>query len=340
LACGVLTGIRSMGVLIVCCICLFFIVTLVIARKNRKRMVREGYLFGLFIGAFFVSLYISWPYLWEHPINNFIEAFKSFSKFQFPVGMLFLGEMIKSTELNWNYAIIWILISNPVVYILLGIFASVFLLIKLIKKPMLFLKDDEHRNQLLYLLCFFVPLLAIIILKSAIYDGWRHLYFIYPAFVLIMVYGLNYLLQTRFKYIYLAIVFCGLASVASFMISNHPFQQVFFSEGIPKNDGQLRKTFDMDYWGTSYKQGLEYILKNDNSEKIRIMTANSIGETNSLILKAPLRERIIYVNDISEAEYFITVYRWHPDNYEDYFGKEFYNFRVQNNTISTVFKLK
>ena len=43
------------------------------------------------------------------------------------------------------------------------------------------------------------------------------------------------------------------------MIKSHPFEDVYFNILLSKKDQYLRKTFELDYWGTSYKQALEYI---------------------------------------------------------------------------------
>ena len=45
------------------------------------------------------------------------------------------------------------------------------------------------------------------------------------------------------------------------MIRNHPFQNVYFNNFLSHDEQYLRKNFEMDYWGTSYKQALEYVLK-------------------------------------------------------------------------------
>jgi len=45
------------------------------------------------------------------------------------------------------------------------------------------------------------------------------------------------------------------------------FIQPFVSTDEPE---KLRKTFDLDYWGTPTSKGFEYILKTDTSSNIRL----------------------------------------------------------------------
>ena len=61
---------------------------------------------------------IFWPFLWEHPLNNFLYAFNRLSAFPAEVHMYFFGGVILSTELPWYYAPTWMAITTPILYIL------------------------------------------------------------------------------------------------------------------------------------------------------------------------------------------------------------------------------
>lgn len=124
------------------------------------------------------------------------------------------------------------------------------------------------------------------------------------------------------------------------MIKNFPVQHVYFNHFMAFNPPEhIRKTFELDYWGTSYKQTLDYILKNDNSPSIDVNVANSAGKININILPAHERIRINFV-PIEQATYFITNFRWHPQDYKDIEEFEYYSIKVANNTINRIYKLK
>ena len=56
----------------------------------------------------------------------------------------------------------------------------------------------------LFILAFFLgPLLAAIIFESTLYNGWRHLYFIYPSFLMMSMLGLHIIKILFFKKILL-----------------------------------------------------------------------------------------------------------------------------------------
>ena len=78
------------------------------------------------------------------------------------------------------------------------------------------------------------------------------------------------------------------------MIRNHPFQNVYFNNFLSHDEQYLRKNFEMDYWGTSYKQALEYVLKNNKFNKINVVVDYHQVVDNALILKKEDRERLNY----------------------------------------------
>jgi len=122
------------------------------------------------------------------------------------------------------------------------------------------------------------------------------------------------------------------------MIRNYPLQGVYFNELFSfKSLEYLRKSYEMDYWGGVYRKSLEYILEVDVSPLINISVANNPVIFNIAILPDKDRESINIV-PIDRASYFITNYRWHPQNYIEYY--KYHSLKVENNTVSEIFKLK
>ncbi len=184
------------------------------------------------------------------------------------------------------------------------------------------------------------PALAAILLHSTLYDSWRHLFFIYPSFILIAIYGLHRLIRTKFIYIAFPALFLTFASSLIFIVNNHPFQQVYFNHLVDtKTPEYLRSRYELDYWGSSYRQSYEYLLSHDRSEVINVAVQNEPGLYNLGILTAEQYKRI-RLTDVKDADYFITNYRWHPQEYTEFRGKEWHSFKVEGNSINTIFKLK
>ena len=125
-----------------------------------------------------------------------------------------------------------------------------------------------------------------------------------------------------------------------FMIKNHPHQLVYFNYFVaPNNPEYIRKNFEMDYWGVSYRESLEYILKSDSSKSINLKFSMYSGHIPILILSNSERKRINLV-PLEKADYFITNYRWHPGDYDELKDSEYHSFKVGNNTVNKIFKLR
>jgi len=124
------------------------------------------------------------------------------------------------------------------------------------------------------------PLVGVISLHSVLYDGWRHLYFIYPAFVLVAGLGLQVVWQdwqrgrtraasptTLATGTLLLALALGTAQVAWRMVAEHPFQYAYFSF-LPGR--VIEQNFERDYWGLSVKQGLEWVLAHDTRPAVPV----------------------------------------------------------------------
>ncbi|MCK9196066.1 MAG: hypothetical protein M0P16_03705 [Syntrophales bacterium] len=305
-------------------------------------------LFPLFIYltsfSFFMVLF--WPYLWESPVRNFINAFWGMNRFPISYYVLYLGTFIRSTEVPWHYIPLWILITTPIIYtffFLIGFFLSIQGMIKNRNK---LYSNDKERQDFLFILLFVVPLAAVIVLNSALYDGWRHLYFIYAPFLLIAMTGATRLLglieeshssrERCAAFFIVAVIVLSMITTSYQMIRYHPFQNVYFNTLAGNNVGQ---TFELDYWGLSFRQGLEYIVKSDKRPVIGL-TANVVAPmiNNAVFLEKQDISRLRRANDIHQADYFLTNYRWHPQPYKS--ANEVYSISVDNQKIMSVFKLR
>ena len=60
-------------------------------------------------------------------------------------------------------------------------------------------KGDDELHDLIYYLLFLIPIILVIFFNSTLYDGWRHLYFIYPLFLIFTIKGLYFFYISFFK---------------------------------------------------------------------------------------------------------------------------------------------
>lgn len=318
LATAATINIRILGVFILLVTLGFVIMEIIKANPTRRRSI---YKFGLSYLLLTILLTILfWPYLWENPLN-FYTAFKSMSNFRWPDHVLYFGEEILARNLPWHYIPVWIVISTPFMYTLAFIFGF-YLIAKnmagfLRNKKIIPYETDQERANLLFLGCFLLPLIAVIALKSVLYDGWRQMYFIYPFFLLVGLNSIHHLLfdrtiiQPRFlritTYIGFFLTFCF---TLFFMIRNHPYQNVYFSI---LTDNYAEKNFEKDYWALSGREGLEHILKIDNAKPLKIATSSAVpanGMEKMLQEKDKNRIEVVWQPENETADYFVTNHRF------------------------------
>lgn len=338
---GLLINIRIMGIVIPAMVTVLVLTDMIRGPFRKKILIR----YFVYLVLTITVLVLSWPWLWQDPSGHLKIAFLNMSKFRWDNNILMNGTFVKASAVGWKYLPQWFGLTTPVIYLLLGITGFIFLVFRFFRNPLDFTGRTNVRNQLIYLVCFVGPVLAVIILHSVLYDGWRQMYFIYPAFLLLAIYGLSSIIKTRSslgdlsKVIVLILLIASFAGTGLTMIKSHPFEDVYFNILLSKNDQYLRKTFELDYWGTSYKQALEDIVARDRSPVLKIRVANLPGENNSFILKPEDRKRIRYVETDDQADYFITDYRWHPKDYLYPKEKKIFFITIQNSEICSAWKL-
>ena len=341
LVCGYATGIRIMGVMLAGLTIGLLLLDLLFNITDRRRFqVAIVNLFAFPVG-FLISLYVAWPYLWASPVTRFVESYSRMSNFNASdITTFFRGSFQSFRAMPLTYIAGWFSITTPELWLITGLVGMIWILVDFFKKPLLFIKNSRERNFLIYLACFFVPILMIVVMHSVIYDDWRHLYFIYPSFLMIAIYTFNKLLQNKYRVIVPLVVAMQLVIVAWFMIENHPFQQMYFNALVSHDREYLRKHYELDYWGACYKEGLDYLVGNNPSGIIKVSASllrNGPLKNNINMLQEQDKNRIEIV-PVEDADFYIANFRGHPEDYP--FPKVEHAITVLNSTILCVYKIR
>ena len=295
-----------------------------------------------------------WPILWRNPWTQFIHAFGVMSQYPFGRGVLYAGQYFPAENLPWHYLPAWIGMTIPLI-VLAGILPGIIEWIRSIfpvfrwneKGQVLKSLASEIIPWLVVAGWLAIPVAAIYIFHSVLYDGWRQMFFIYPPIVLISVRGLivlyHFIVRLPFslngmRIIAGVILIAGLAEPVWFMVRYHPYENVYFN-ALAGTPSTLRQRYELDYWGLSYKQGIDYILANDPGKSIKIFVSDPPGQDyiNSG-LSSNNKSRLKSVSDPSDANYFVSVFRWHPEDYP--YTDEFYSINVRGTKIMVVYRLR
>lgn len=326
--CAVMIDIRIAGVLIPVMTLVFSLLDMTSLNTAPKRNRKAAVSLSVYLTVLLPLVVLLWPVLWGDPVNNFISAFTTSARDPWGGWEIYFGQKVSGREVPWHYTPVWMLITTPPLYTILFVIGFLSLL-----KPMKSFKTfyTERKTRILAFLCVLLPFAAVALFNSTLFNGWRHLYFVYPGFLIIslggLVFTLNFI-EDRFrdrarkvaKGVFSGIVMLSLVFTASFMITSHPHQIAYFNMfagGLKK----ASKNFQMGYWGTEYKEGLEYILENDTSKQITIYLSElpvtlSPVRANARLLKLSERRRLKFVKEAEKADYFLTNYCSHIPRYE------------------------
>ncbi|MEO6447341.1 MAG: glycosyltransferase family 39 protein [Gemmatimonadaceae bacterium] len=294
-----------------------------------------------------VLLPVVWPVLRIDPVGILKDAVLGATANPYTRTDLFRGQTIPANQLPWDYIPTWIAITTPLVISLLFVVGTARTVAAVVTAPARFLREEQR--DVIVLSWFLLPVAGTVVLRPIMYDGWRHLYFVYPAMVYLAAVGMELLARRARPKLraqheryaapaLVALLLLGLAPSTLFMIRNHPHEHLYFNRLAGSDMQQIKSRFELDYWGLSYRRALEYIVSSDRSSTIRVQAANYPGIVNSLMLPAHERARIRFVSADSPADYFVTNYRFHPEPYP--LPDEVFSVRVGNASIASVFRLR
>lgn len=233
---------------------------------------------------------IFWPYALQDPLSNPFKALGEMSQFSTSIRMLFDDQSFMSSTVPWYYIPKWIGISCPVI-ILLGIIISPFLL---------FTKKFKIQTLLFLFFIAIFPWVYIVYKKSSLYDGWRHMLFIYPYLVILAALAFTTIIdmvKKAGKYVVVGIIVIGLLLPAKWSIANHPHEIVYFNELEGGIDGAFGY-YETDYYMNGMKKAT-YKLANiahlrDTKDSIIIAT-NCIEPMDKYVARINPRIKTVYV---------------------------------------------
>jgi hypothetical protein len=344
LACGFLIDIRILGIVVP-----MLTVSLIAAgwyvRKRRGESVTMPWRsLRWYAGMMTLFVILFWPQLWRNPPGNFIKAFNEMRHYPWPNEVFYQGTSVLARELPWHYAPCWILITTPLLYTLLFVVGLGRFLVEACRRPFYFVL--ERSEDVAWAGAFLLPLLAVIGMHATIYDGWRHLYFIYPAFVFLAVLGFTTLyagvaaLSRRIPgavALFLGCCALPLGITAWQMVHDHPYQNVYFNVLAGQDMQSIKSRYEMDYWGLSCREGLERLLALDPSPEIRVYPGTTAVVESLVMVPAEQRARVRFVSSVAEAVYYASHYREHRDEFPP--ERDFCTVRVGNTKLFVVHKL-
>ena len=296
---GILMNLRAIGVVAFAAVPAMRALDLYFAseREERKRILLST---AVFLVAGAATLYASIPHLWVGP-SEWVEWWRVAAGFPFTIYEVFRGEATSSSNLPPDYLATWFSITTPPFMLLLGLVGAAVILRRSAASPLAALANSRLRFGLLLIGCFALPLVAVIILDTTIYNAWRQMQFLWAPFALLAAFGLrrlaSYFAQARLRAAVYGAAGAGLAAALVSMALIHPHQQIYFNFLVDRVTPDLLRTqYDMDYWGVPAREALERLLKSHAPARITVNAASGYGgrlvENNLFIIPKSDRERV------------------------------------------------
>ena len=300
-AVGVLVNLRIMGLILVAAVPALRALDLAFAqgREERKRILVTGGVFAL--GAPLAAFALL-PYLWGGPIERVAEWWVTLSNHPQIAFELLRGTFYRSDEIPVEYLPVWLSITTPPFALLLGAAGSWLVLARAARAPRNALRSRDLRFGLLLVGCFALPVFAVMLPGGNMYNGWRQMYFLWAPFALLAAFGLRGLagaLGGRARMAVYGAAGAGFAATVISMALIHPNQQDYFNVLVDRvTPEHLSSQYVMDYWDTSLRQGLEWIVEHsaESSGGAAAITASRptapLLPVNALMLPKSARERL------------------------------------------------
>ena len=333
---GLLVNLRIMGVVLPAAVVAMLLLDLISVPegRDRRRILAN---MAVFVMSTLLMLYAVSPFLWSDPVGSSVEWFAQSARHIHNDNYVFRGEWFFSRDyLPPEYVPVWFSITTPPAVLALGMVGISALVLRGFAAPMDVLRDTRLRFWLMLVGCFVLPIVAVMVLNSNIYNGWRQMYFLHAPFCLLAVFGARWTFSffrgSRLRFSAYGAVGAGVAAVAVSMVAIHPDQQVYFTFLVDRTTPEhLRTRYQMDYWSPSMRHGLSHLLERHPSRSVYIETHLDSTWWNRYIFPAADRHRLFVYRHGEEGEFSIS-----DDHRPEAEGAEIYWLKVYSNTIFTI----
>ena len=193
-----------------------------------------------------IIMYLTWPYLWTNPLGNFIASIKTMSLYPWSGQVLFNGQQFASTELPASYlpVLLGLQLTEPLwALTLIGVVVAG-------------IRLREKRELIeLSILWLILPLFGFIVMRTALYDNFRQVFFILPPLFWLAGIAIEQVKRPAFQMA--LIVLAALPGIVD-GIRLHPYEYIYYNRFIGGVDGAQGR-FELDYWGASYREAAEFV---------------------------------------------------------------------------------
>ena len=238
-----------------------FIAVLVFVYALLKKKWKEIFWF-IPIGLIAILImYLSWPYLWDAPVENFLGVLARMSNNPTKLKVLFYGNEYRAYELPLRYlpVLLGVNLTEPVwILFLLGLGNA---------STRLFRKELDWKSLGIILFWFFFLVGYVLSVRPPMYDGFRHFLFILPPVFILAGFGIEQIIAWIKKpwlntLLMSSLLLLGIRGI----INLYPYEYTYYNEFIG-GTSNVQGRFETDYWLTCYKETIEQFNEYVNGQE-------------------------------------------------------------------------
>lgn len=245
---------------------------------------------------------VAWPWAAAHPLSGPFAALQAQLALNARAVTLFAGRIVAAADAPRSYVPLWFSVTLPELYLLAAVAGGATLLraLSTAGRPVP-LEPRTRRLKLVWLAwTAAAPLVAAVVMRPYLYDGLRHFLFVLPTLAVLTTADF---LRSTFSRSVRALVGAAMLSAAVLttvdMIRLHPYQSVYFNRLVAGGVARASERFETDYWGSSYKEGTEWLIDHyalGIARKVRVFSTSVPLQSEYYLTRSPEgRRRFLYV---------------------------------------------
>jgi hypothetical protein len=263
-------------------------------------------------GIAYGTALVWWPAAQVDPLGQPVKVLTETYNHLWTNRVLFDGVSVPVGDLPWYYIEKWFLITLPEFYFVAFAIAAGLFGFVLVRRQKIW--HHEHFVGLAVLaVAALFPFAFAIATGVVLYDAERHFLFVIPPLAILAAVSLSvFVMQSRvgvLRWLAVALIVWSLFMTAAEMWALHPYEHIYFNRLFGGGIKEAAKSFETDYWGSSYKEGVEWVVKNYkrlNGRKVKVASCSFPFSTEYFLPK----DRFEY---IGSYDYLKKMKGLHPD---------------------------
>lgn len=210
-----------------------------------------------------IAFLILLPQFIQFPLKALQETFYTSSNFPWN-GQILMGGRLENPEFTLIYFFKWYFAQTPVIIFVLSLLGLFFYLTQIVRKP----KSILFVASSLFFIQFMFTPIYLLLTNSAVYNGLRHILFIYPSIAFFSTLGFYFLIEkfTNKRNIIILFTAIGIIIPNIESIKLMPYQQIYYNP-IISILYDVATDWETDYYGISDREAFQHLPKNGNLSK-------------------------------------------------------------------------